>query len=769
MLLKKAAYIKKLSALLVLLIAYFFSTLFVSDLFGNILSPLNAFAASGILLYVYLRSDRSNLINMSLLLFSFACFIWGISDTMWAIMYFTGGNPDESLLIALMYLMPNVVFLSSMVFFLVTQIGKWNYIQITIDSVIITIMTLLFVWIVFFNKDMTAVETFLQNGFIPVFSIIIDILLIMNILLWFLSIRSGKVPFSIRILSLGLFLYAAVDLYYFYLDFKEMYISNSLIDFAYIISLQLLAFGSLWRMKNDLVSFNLSMLNNAGKRMRWYFLVLFPFLSTVISGFSVLNILIYAFLIFIFQIFSNYVQLSIENERLLKLEKDNNMILESRVQQQLSELSFLANQDTLTTLFNRRYFMSCLEDALSTKRENEILAVLLIDLDRFKVINDSFGHDVGDLVLISLANRMLAWNSYGATLARLGGDEFAFILLGKLSYKDVEEFCKQIIDFCSKPIDIENDQLFLTISLGVALQSPDANSCKALLKNADIAMYRAKAQGYNKFLFYDVFFNEQNNKRNEIEKLLRKADCDTDFELFYQPQFSLPDKRLIGAEALIRWKSAEHGYIPPNEFIPIAEQIDFIFDLGKWVLRETIRQGIKWNKTSGLNLKLGVNVSPKQLDDAGFIDILQSLSDTEDYAIEWLDAEITESIMLRDDVKIQSIFEMMRTLGISVSIDDFGSGYSSLGYLNKFPFSRLKIDKSLIDKVSSANASGTEVVKAIITMAKAVGIKTIAEGVETQDQLEILIDLGCDQVQGYFLGRPVPPDVFEKRFIRKSN
>ncbi len=278
-------------------------------------------------------------------------------------------------------------------------------------------------------------------------------------------------------------------------------------------------------------------------------------------------------------------------------------------------------------------------------------------------------------------------------------------------------------------------------------------------------MYRAKSQGYNKYQFYDPFFNRQLDKNNEIERLLRKAQIDKDFDLFYQPQFSLPDKKLIGAEALIRWKSTEHGYILPSEFIPIAEEIDYISEIGKWVMTEAIRQGGKWNREHGLQLEIGFNISVKQLGEESFAATLESLASAEGFNADWIDAEITESFMISDKHKVRTVFEMFNRLGISVSIDDFGSGYSSYGYLNELPFDRIKIDKSIIDKISPDNYSANQVLKAIINMAKAVGVKTIAEGVETKKQLDILMELGCDQVQGFLFGRPVPPDIFERRFI----
>jgi predicted signal transduction protein with EAL and GGDEF domain len=359
---------------------------------------------------------------------------------------------------------------------------------------------------------------------------------------------------------------------------------------------------------------------------------------------------------------------------------------------------------------------------------------------------------------------MIEWNNCGATVARLGGDEFAFMFVGNYTQKDIEQYCAQIIDICSKPINIKGHRFCMTISVGISLASENACDGKTLMKNADIAMYSAKSQGYNKYQLYNPIMDQDFKQNVKIEALLKQADVENDFKLYYQPQYSLPDLKLIGAEALIRWENREYGFIPPNVFIPIAEEIDNILQIGKWVMKETIRQSKIWNSQYPLQLKVGFNISPKQFEDIGFIKLLETLISAGDLDPHCIDAEITESVMIKDGENVNNIFGMFEKLGISVSIDDFGSRYSALSYLNKYPFNRIKIDKTLIEGISPSSAS---IVKAAIDMAHAAGIEALAEGVETNEQLEILKGLGCDQVQGYLLGRPVPAEIFEQRFIEK--
>lgn len=495
-------------------------------------------------------------------------------------------------------------------------------------------------------------------------------------------------------------------------------------------------------------------------------MVLFEVTHLISVKLTYADFALYAILIFLHWSFSRYIQISIENERLLNLQKAANESLEQKVAEQVKELVYLANQDTLTSLNNRRYFMSTLNESVDAIRPRETLALMMLDMDRFKTINDSFGHDAGDKILTEFASRIAEWNRFGATIARLGGDEFGFIFSGCFTLEELSDICRQITEICNTPILIGGNEIDLTASIGVAVLSPEANDAKTLMKNADIAMYQAKARGYNKYQFFDPVFGEDTINSSKIELLLRQVDVEKEFELYYQPQFSLPDKELVGAEALIRWKSHGNGYIPPNAFIPVAEKIEYIAKIGKWVLGESIRQAVTWNEKLVKPIKIGINVSPRQLNDGTFLDILRMLIQESGATASWLDVEITENTMIHETDKIQSVFNMLKALGVSVSIDDFGSGYSAMGYLNKYPFDRIKIDKSIIDNTVSYSISGVSIVKSIIDMSRSLGIRTIAEGVETEEQLDVLINLGCDQVQGYLLGRPVPAEDFERLFMK---
>lgn len=763
--------IGRIAILLILLIAYFIATLYHSELWCNILSPLNALAAADILFFTYRKSIRSLRESKSLISLALGCFAWAIADFFWAIIVFRGGDPENNPVTWIIYAVTNLMFLVTLIYFATQFFQKWNLIQYFVDLVISGYLTSLAFWIIFLQKDITILNALLALDYASVFCIISDLLICISIVSWFLSIRSGKIPPFLRIISVGLVLFAVTDLYYYYVEYNNIYFPNTLLDFTYMISLCIIAFGGWWKVYQNSTLYGFTALMNTGGKTRWLFLLIFPLVTfaTVYSGVTNTRLSMVDFFAFTVPIFfywgtCKYIQVSLEKEAILK---QQNKILEQKVSEQIDELTFLANQDTLTTLYNRRHFMSYMEDALHSLCKDNIMAVLLIDLDRFKTINDIYGHDVGDEVLVDLSQRMVSWNRYGATIARLGGDEFALIFMGKYSQEDIESFCEQIIALCREPIQVGDTQMNLTMSIGVALATPDVHDGKTLLKRADIAMYHAKLQGYNKYQFYNPSIDKDFKKLAKVESLLRQVDVEKDFKLFYQPQFSLPDLKLIGAEALIRWESPELGFIPPNVFIPIAEEIDYILKIGTWVMEETINQIKKWNSHYPLQMKIGFNLSSKQFKDKGFVSLLETLITSANLDPDCVDVEITESMMIDDEAYVNNIFASLKKLGVSISIDDFGSGYSALNYLNKYPFDRIKLDKSLIDDLSKEKTNSINIVQAAINMAHASGIQTIAEGVETKEQLDILIDLGCDQVQGFLLGRPVPPNIFEEKFLIK--
>lgn len=765
----KNAFLKKSIALLLPLTAFFLATLFHDENLSNVLSMLNAYLAGGFLLFAYIKSDRTVKVSVSLLLCSLACFSWAIADTFWAFISVLGGAPQDNEILWVIYVVPNCFFLGTLVVFAVNQFRKWDLVQTAVDITINTFLSITLFWLLFFNKDTAVLISFIKSDFTSVLSIVTDLLIGICIYSWLLSVRSGKFPLFLRIISIGLLLFTYSDIAYYYLDFNGIIYTYDLTNFTYILSMSVIAFGALWKTYYS-GSLDLPALTNTGGRRRRMHLLIYPAIIILFneSGFvrfhfTIGDIISLILPIFLYWAACEYIQLSLEREKLLKRD---NAILEQLVAEQVNELTFLANQDTLTTLFNRRYLVGCLEDTISKRRTNELLALLLIDMDRFKTINDTFGHDVGDSMLIDLSYRMIEWNRYGATIARLGGDEFAIMFVGKYTQEDIEGFCTEIIGCCSAPFHIGENTLSMTMSVGVAIAEEDTCNVKTMLQNADIAMYHAKSQGYNKYQVYTPILNRDFKKLADIETRFKQDATEKDFELFFQPQYALPGRELIGAETLIHWNNPRYGYIPPKEFVPIAEQIEQIFKLGRWVIQESVRQSSAWNNQYKLPLKVGFNISPKQYIDREFINFIKTAAKKRSISQLRIDAEKPESIESTDGENAGELSEILGELGITLSLDACGAGASDLGCLKKCPLDRIRIDKSTIDNLRLRNIRGTKAVMSVIEMAHASGVRTIADGVETQEQLDILIELGCDQVQGSFLGRPVPSDVFEQRYLK---
>lgn len=479
------------------------------------------------------------------------------------------------------------------------------------------------------------------------------------------------------------------------------------------------------------------------------------------------------------EILSSYLQKYIEHEKLLSKEKEMNLLLEDKIRQRTmeitkknkqleiknTELDYMSKKDHLTNLYNRRYFFEKFNNSFLSTLDSGRTALFYIDLDRFKIINDMYGHHVGDMALIEISRRLKLYDNDDSILARLGGDEFVLVKYGDFTYDEFSQLADSIIHDCNAPIEIGEYMLYVSASIGISVYPVDAKDSYTLMRNADLAMHEMKDNGKNGYIFFDSKFSDKAKRKLLLENLLKSADYDKEFSILYQPQFNIDSKKIIGAEALLRWNNKELGSVSPEEFIPIAEETDCINSIGQWVMEQAIKQSAKWNKMC-YNVKVGINVSPKQLDSKNLIETLTKILEENSLSPKYIDIEITENVAVAGEYKIHQINSLFSSLGVSVSIDDFGTGYSALSYLKIFPFERIKIAKPLIDVIAT-DSFDYEIVKAVITLAKSIGIRTIAEGVESEDQLEILTSLGCDEVQGFLVGRPI--DKYEFEELLKNN
>ena len=446
---------------------------------------------------------------------------------------------------------------------------------------------------------------------------------------------------------------------------------------------------------------------------------------------------------------------------LKKLEIENERIRESH-----ARIDKLAFHDSLTGLPNRLLARDRFEQAMALARRNQTsVALLYLDLDDFKAVNDSLGHSSGDLLLCDVAQRLTQAVRASDTVSRQGGDEFLIVMGSLGDDSDAAAMAAKISDLLTTPFQVNGLEVSTTGSLGIALFPADGDDFETLLKNADMAMYRAKESGRNAFRFYDAEMNTNVIEHLHLISGIRTALVRNEFSLHYQPQFDLKSGRIIGAEALIRWRHPELGLVPPLKFIPVAERCGLIHELGRWVLNEACRQTRVWQDAGLPRLVIAINLSPVQFrrDDIER-DIMNALAANR-LAANCIELELTESLLIADSKDLTALLSRLRALGLRLSIDDFGTGYSNLGYLKQFEVECLKIDQSFVRRMTE-NANDAGIVRAIIEMAHSLSLDVVAEGVENEAVLNRLIDLGCEFGQGFHWSPALAPDDFV-RFLNE--
>ena len=769
---KRSTYIFILAVLGIILVLYIASSVFASGWSYNILSFVGAAASCIVLVHTFLKTKVQR--NMWLM-FCCGALSWMLCDLAWAIYSLsTGKDPNQDTIFTIAFLLPNIFVAIGIGFLFHLKTQKWNRLQWVTDVISVTASLIILFWVLYGEQNSKFLTL---KGIILFMYILCDMFCIGCIFVWYTFCRQQKAFSNLRMIILGVVLFSVSDIYYTYLDLNGLYTPNSIVDVINILSIMLFAFAGLRENMYPVADTNTGYSNpvNNGYSKKGLMLLLIPVAMIALKGFYLTETLFLVFIVALHQVVSGHLLNAEKNEMLLIQEKRLNARLEEGINERTQELlkmneslETLSKIDQITNLYNRRYFMNTLDTMLSGLNNEETAVLFFMDLDRFKSINDAYGHDIGDKVLIEVSSRMDQWNkNRDAILARLGGDEFVVAFWGKLPRKKIEQMAQEIIQCFDKPVYIHPYQFKITICIGITVYPLDAQDKRTLIRNADIAMYHAKSLGISHYAFYSSCLNESITRKCELEMLLEQADYDKEFQLLFQPLYSIPDKELVGVEALLRWNHPEKGLIMPSEFIPIAEETQVIIPLGEWVLDKALCYISQWNKKYGLSLQIGVNISSKQLDSMHFIENLKMMLKKNDASPEWLDFEITEGVAMKGEMEAVKKFAKIKQVGISVSIDDFGTGYSSLSYLKRFHIDRLKIVKPLVDNIVNDNRDA-QIVKAIIVMAKALGIKTVAEGIENEEQLNKLIELHCDQVQGYHLGRPFPAEEFEAAFLKKE-
>lgn len=423
----------------------------------------------------------------------------------------------------------------------------------------------------------------------------------------------------------------------------------------------------------------------------------------------------------------------------------------------------MAYYDSLTGLANRTLLKDRMHKAIQTaKREKSNLAVMFLDLDKFKLINDTLGHSVGDELLIYIAEVLKTHIRESDTLARLGGDEFIILLPSVNTEQDAQNIAQKIQTALQSEHDIGSHQLYITSSIGVSLYPQHGENTDELIRNADTAMYEAKNSGRNSYRIYSESMGDYVDKQLHLEQdLIQAIKQKTDIEVYYQPKIDAVSNFISGAEALVRWNHPTKGIIFPDQFIHIAESTGLMIELGHIIIEESIFQLREWNKLGLAGIKIAINLSARQFQDSNLVSFISSMIEKYQVDPAQIEFEITETLSMTNMTNTLRILTELKDIGVSIAIDDFGTGHSSLAYLKKFPINTLKIDRSFVMDITD-DEDDKIIVKTIISMAHSLGFNTVAEGVETIEHIELLQDMNCNQLQGYFFSKPIPKDEFTK-------
>ncbi|MET3116674.1 diguanylate cyclase (GGDEF)-like protein [Undibacterium sp. GrIS 1.8] len=437
----------------------------------------------------------------------------------------------------------------------------------------------------------------------------------------------------------------------------------------------------------------------------------------------------------------------------------------TEVRETQRQLQYIASHDALTGLPNRHQLHQRLQHALFNARHNQHkVAVLFLDLDRFKNVNDTAGHAAGDNLLKDVATRLNSCIRTTDMLTRLGGDEFVIVAEAFDTALHLKELAERVLAQMREPFLIDGNEYHLGTSIGISIFPHDADDAPTLLRSADSAMYYAKELGRNNYQFFTTELNVRAQHRYTLEKNLRRALIEEEFLVYYQPKVCLSTSRILGAEALIRWQMPESGLIPPTDFIPISEEIGLILPIGRWVLEQACKQTKVWRDTLIPDLVVSVNISPRQFQDPSLVKFIHQVLEETNLPANALQLEITEGLLMGEIDLLLPVFAAIKKLGVSISLDDFGTGFSSLSYLQRFPIDNLKIDRSFIREIPE-NQDSVILTHAIIAMANALGMSVTAEGVEKAEQMFFLTESGCQEMQGYYFSKPLPKDEFEQLLI----
>jgi diguanylate cyclase (GGDEF)-like protein len=745
------------------------------ELPSNVLTPLISFVSA---VFLFRASFLAGRRWLGWAAAGFGCVVWGLADALWAFdLYFLHRDPDADVPLSFLYVLTNVGFLIAVLYLALYDRRRWSKFQFLVDMGALAIMLTAFMYFVILGSffEHGAMWANLLN-ISSLVSLVIDMLIVSFAVSTLLSMDRKKLLCFLKLSLAGVGIFIVGDVLYAFGVLNESYVPNGLIDVLYMLGIVLLGCSAVSFGDSPSNTFNLRTQVDSTLEIitRALILLAIPVIAWLLHRLDAFQIVLFAGVLLGHQVISLILRRLLQRELELEEKSREAEYLEARIDERTRELRVmnqtlenLIKRDAITGQFNRKYFLEQIEEWIGQDETDRKVWLMILDFDRFKSINDTYGHDVGDQTLRLIGKRLESIAGEATVIARLGGDEFGVVCHGQ-SAETISSLLGTITGLCKAPLEVGAYTLHLGVSVGVACWPDDAKTRSDLMRHADVAMYLSKGGHSGGTVFFNSSLSAAVERSNQIDLAIRKTNISGEFTVFYQPQYTVSGDRLVGAEALVRWTSSVLGRITPDEFIPVAEENGIIIPLSDWVMAKALRQAADWNRRYGLELLMGINISPRQLDASDFLRKLELQIAEYGVKPEWVNLEMTERCAMKGEAFMLEIFDRLANLRIASSIDDFGTGYSSLSYLKKFDIDYLKIAKELVDGIEK-NESDRQIVRAIIMMSEGLGLRTIAEGVEDEAQTRILESLGCDEIQGYYYGKPVPPEEFEKLYLNKTS
>ena len=752
-----------------LIIAYF-SAIYLGD--HLLLSGVSIAVDVAITIFLFIALKRAGVLNSYWIYALLALGFWVVADVLLMFydrLNFVSKNVSNRTFMQILFLVPFLMFFISFVGLFTSSLKKVSWQQLIADALVIIFIVSSFLWFSVFHMSFNV--AFDKKYLLNLAYISIDTLLLCAVFTTFFLLRSRKRHRGLFLYLLATLFMCGCDAYYSIKPYFGLANADIHYESLFKIAFFIIFLASLHLIENE-ANIKIRLFRRDFQRVLLEKNAFLLILCCITLGatktdqiysswivFLLMTLLIYSAITYNISYSQRIKRLSLEEKTIIK--KLDREIKDSlrELEEKNERLRQLSEFDSLTGLLNRQSFLSKLSEMIKTKALGEKIDIYSIDINHFKAINDSYGHYVGDEVLLKFSKNIKAILPEGAIVSRFGGDDFMIVLKQK-NEGYYREFLYYLLNIIAEQISVGDYKIALGAKVGVSSTQTSEILADDLIMQAGAALDAAKRDVNTKYVFYDDI-KEIIQEKNYIEILLNSMNFDEEFSLNFQPQYLLNGKKIIGAEALIRWNSPVKGFVSPAKFIPVAEQSSIINTIGIWVAKEAIRQMSYWNKKYGINLKVGINISPKQVDNVNFASDIFGYVEEFGMDPKCVDIELTEASLVNAEEIMQTVLKKFSDKGMSISIDDFGTGFSSMNYIKKYPLDRLKIAKELVDNIA-INEIDRDVVKSVITLAKNIKLKTIAEGVEDETQLEILRELGCDEIQGYFWGKPMNAKDFEE-------